>query len=81
MEDFKKEGKKLRELIIAKYGSIYSFAYLSKYAPSRLYRLCSGENDTRTMSLYNAVIFARLLGYKSLEEFYKALGIDIMNEF
>lgn len=80
MEDYKKEGIAFKQLLLSKGYSVRTFARESYYSQSRLYRLCAGTNDLRTVSVYNIVIWCKLLKLNSIEEFYYLCEIDLLNE-
>ncbi|MBO5387256.1 MAG: helix-turn-helix domain-containing protein [Lachnospiraceae bacterium] len=77
---YSEEGKKLQELIKAKGFTVYSFAKRCQYSNARMYKLCSGEYDIGSVKVYNAVIFARTLGFATVDDFLDALGIDILKD-
>lgn len=75
---YKKEGAKLYNLIKQRGFTVYSFAKKCRYSNARLYKLCSGEYDIASIKVYNAIIFARVLGYSTIDAFLDALGIDLL---
>lgn len=77
---YKKEGEAFRKLIVSKGSSPYSLAMSTRYGVSKIYRLCSGEESLRTVTLLNIVRFARFFGYKTIEDFYLDMGIDLFKE-
>ena len=78
--EYQKEGQKLLELIKSKGMSIYSFAKKCRYSNARMYKLCSGEYDVGSVKVYNAVIFARVLGFETVDAFLEAIGIDLLKD-
>lgn len=78
--EYEKEGKKFHELIKAKGFTIYSFAKKCQYSNARMYKLCSGEYDIGSIKVYNALIFARVLGYDTIDAFLGELGIDLLKD-
>ena len=79
-EKLKMEGQKFLELITSKGYTGYSFAKKAMYSNSRLYKIIRGECDITSIKVYNAFIFARVLGYATIDEMYEALGIDILKD-
>lgn len=77
---FAEEGKRFHELIRSKGFTVYSFAKKCQYSNARMYKLCSGEYDIGSVKVYNAVIFARVLGFNTVDDFLKAIGIDILSD-
>ena len=77
---YQNEGKKFMDLITSKGYTIYSFAKKCQYSNARMYKLCSGEFDVGSVKVYNAVIFARMLGFRTVDEFLDALGIDLLKD-
>jgi len=75
-----KEGNSFQELIASKGYTPYSFAKKAMYSNSRLYKILRGECDITSIKVYNAFIFARLLGFNSIDEMYEVLGIDILKD-
>lgn len=78
--EFQKEGQKLYELITSRGMSVYSFAKKCQYSNARMYKLCSGEYDVGSVKVYNALIFARVLGFDTVDAFLEALGIDLLKD-
>ena len=74
------EGKKFKRLIESRNMTPYRFSMACLYSPARLYRLISGEDDIRTVQTYNIAIFCRILGINTMDEFFKALDIDLIKE-
>lgn len=77
---YKEEGTRFYDLIKEKGYSVYSFAKKCRYSNARLYKLCSGEYDIGSIKLYNAIIFARVLGYQNIEVFLSDIGIDLLKD-
>lgn len=77
LQPYAKYGARLQNIIKAKGMSIYKFSFKCGYSTSRAYRLCNGECDFMTMEVGNAIIISKVLGYHSVEEFLKDLGLDI----
>ena len=75
---YKVEGTKFLNLIREKGYSVYSFAKKCRYSNARLYRICSGECDIASVKVFNIIIFARVLGYNTIDEFLGVLGIDLL---
>ena len=79
-DKMKTEGQKFLELIESKGYSGYSFAKKAMYSNSRLYKIIRGECDITSIKVYNALIFARVLGFATIDEMYEALGVDILRD-
>lgn len=79
-EKLKEEGHRFLELIQSKGYTGYSFAKKAMYSNSRLYKIIRGECDITSIKVYNAFIFARVLGYGTIDDMYEALGIDILKD-
>lgn len=77
---YKDEGARLLNLIHDKGYTVYSFAKACKYSNARLYRICSGEFDIAGIRVFNAIIFARVLGFRTVDEFLEVLGIDLLKD-
>ena len=77
---YQEEGKKLYELIRKKGYTVYSFAKKCQYSNARLYKLCSGQYDIGSVKVYNALIFARVLGFATVDDFLAELGIDLLKD-
>ena len=77
---YETEGKRFQELIESKGYTLYSFAKKCRYSNARLYQICSGKYDVASIKTYNAIIFARILGFATVDAFFEALGIDILKD-
>lgn len=73
----KQIGKLFNELLLKKKYTPYSLAKTTDYSLTRLYGFVNGEYDIRKLTIPNAVVLSRALGYTTVEDFYKALNIDI----
>ena len=79
-DKMKTEGQKFLDLIESKGYSGYSFAKKAMYSNSRLYKIIRGECDITNIKVYNALSFARVLGFATIDEMYEALGVDILRD-
>lgn len=77
---YKEEGMRFYNLIKSKGYTVYSFAKKCRYSNARLYKLCSGEYDIISVKTYNVIIFARVLGYSTIDSFLEELGIDLLKD-
>lgn len=81
MEDnYAMEGQRLYNLIRSKGFTIYSFAKRCQYSNARMYKLCKGEYDIASVKTYNVIIFARVLGFETIDKFLEVLGIDLLKD-
>ena len=78
---YSKQAGKLKNLIESKGYSIYKFAVQCRYSTSRMYRIMSGEVDISTIQVGNIIIFARILGFKYVDDFLQAIDVDILDDF
>lgn len=65
------------DLVHKKGYTPYSLAKATDYSLTRIYGFCSGEYDIRKLTIPNAVLLSRALGYTTIEDFYKDLRVDI----
>lgn len=77
---YKEQGQKLYEIIKKKGYTVYSFAKKCRYSNARLYKLCAGEYDIGSVKVINALVFARVLGYETIDEFLQDLGFDLLKD-
>lgn len=73
----KQLGVLFSELIKKKGYTPYSLSKSTDYSLTRLYGFVNGEYDIRKLTIPNAVVLARALGYRTIEDFYKELRVDI----
>ena len=78
MKKIKSTGELFKALIEEKGLSVYSFSKKARYSNSRIYAICNNQFDVRTIHVCNAKVFATVLGFKTIDEFYKALNIDLL---
>ena len=78
--DLEKEGRNFEALISANKLVPFKFACRTEYSQSRIYDMIKGKVNLRSLTVAKAMKFASVLGFKSLDEFYKSCGIDLFNE-
>lgn len=79
-EKLKEEGRRFRELVNSKGYSGQKFSMKTMYSMSRVYDFFCGTRDLRTLTVRNAVSFAGALGFASVDDFYRSVGIDLIRE-
>lgn len=76
----REEGKKFLMLIQHAGLTAFKFACRTEYSQTRIYNMIKGNADLRSLTVAKAIKFAKVLGFVSLDEFYNACGIDLVND-
>lgn len=73
-------AKRFEKLIREKGFSPYGLSMSLRYGTSRVYRLTSGKDDIKGLSINTLIRLCKLLGFATIEDFYKEIGIDLFKE-